>query len=153
MAAKKNKGRPTRFKQEYCEQTRKLCLLGATDMDLADFFGVQESTINNWKKAHPSFLESIKAGKEEADAQVANRLYNRAMGYSHAEDKIFNNNGEALIVPTTKHYPPDTTACIFWLKNRQSGKWRDKQQVEHSGSVGVKDALEQMHDRKDDDSK
>ncbi len=53
-------------------------------------------------------------------------MYERATGYSHAEDKIFNDGGEPLIVPTTKHYPPDATSAIFWLKNRQPAKWRDK---------------------------
>ena len=66
---------------------------------------------------------------------MASRLYKRAIGYEHDEDKIFNNQGEPLIVPTTKHVQPDTTAAIFWLKNRQPARWRDKQEIEHGGSV------------------
>ena len=148
---KKNKGgRPTRYKAEYCKQAYKLCLLGATDVQLADFFGVSEKTLNTWKKAHPTFLQSLKDGKENADAAIAASLYGRAKGYSHPEDKIFNNGGEEMIVKTERHYPPDTTACIFWLKNRQPAKWRDKQEVEHSGTVDVKSALEEMHKLKDE---
>lgn len=132
----KNKGgRPTDFKEEYIEQGRKLCLLGATDKELADFFGTCEATINNWKINHPKFLESIKSGKELADANVAESLYNRAIGYSHDEDKIFNDQGQALVVPTVKHYPPDPTAIIFWLKNRQPDKFRDKREVELDANV------------------
>lgn len=123
-------GRPSKYKKEYDEQARKLCLLGYIDTQLADFFGVAEATIHNWKIEHPSFLESLKAGKCVADASVVDSLYSRAMGSTHKEDKIFNNNGEALIVPTTKHYPPDTTACIFWLKNRQPELWREKVEAE-----------------------
>ena len=144
---KKNIGRPSKYKDEYAEQAYKLCLLSATDKDLADFFMVEESTINNWKNEHPIFLESIKRGKDAADANVANRLYQRAMGYEHSEDKIFNNNGQALIVPTVKHYPPDSTAAIFWLKNRQRDKWRDKQEVEVSGELNLADKLKAARER------
>lgn len=129
-------GRPSNYKTEYAEQAYKLCLLGATDKEMADFFGVSEVTFNAWKKNHPEFLKSLKEGKESADANVASRLYQRAMGYSHPEDKIFNDNGEPLIVPTIKHYPPDTTAAIFWLKNRRKDQWRDKQDMELTGKDG-----------------
>lgn len=119
-------GRPSKYKTEYAEQAYKLCLLGATDKELADFFEVDERTINRWKDDVPEFCQSLKRGKYEADATIASKLYHRAKGYEHPEDKIFNDNGEPLVVPTIKHYPPDTTAAIFWLKNRQPAKWRDK---------------------------
>lgn len=83
---KKENGRPAKYKEEYDEQVRKLCLLGATDKELADFFNVCEATINNWKNKHPSFLESIKKGKHVADATVAEKLFHRATGYSHGKD-------------------------------------------------------------------
>lgn len=127
----KNKvGAPSLYKVEYNEQVYKLCLLGATDIEIADFFGIAKSTLNKWKHDFNEFMDSIKKGKEYADANVANKLYNRALGYEHKEDKIFNDQGVPLIVPTVKHYPPDTTAAIFWLKNRQPAKWREKQEVE-----------------------
>lgn len=141
-------GRSTKYKKDFDEQAYKLCLLGAIDKELADFFGVKEQTVNNWKKAHPSFFESLKKGKEAADARVAESLYNRALGYSHPEDKIFNQNGEPLIVPTTKHYPPDATSAIFWLKNRQKDKWRDKQEHEHSGSIDVNQLTDEQIDER-----
>lgn len=129
-------GRPSKYKVEYAEQAYKLCLLGATDKELAEFFKVEEKTINNWKDNVPEFLQSLKRGKEDADAIVASKLYHRAIGYEHPEDKIFNDNGTPLVVPTIKHYPPDTTAAIFWLKNRQSAKWRDKTDHEITGADG-----------------
>lgn len=128
-----NKGRPTSYREEYNEQAYKLCLLGATDKDMADFFGVSEVTLNAWKKEHENFLKSLKQGKENADANIAKSLYHRALGYEHPEDDIRVCDGTIAVTPTIKRYPPDTTAAIFWLKNRQSGKWRDKQEVEHSG--------------------
>jgi hypothetical protein len=125
-----DRGRPSKYQPEVAEQAYKLCMLGATDKEMADFFGVAESTLNLWKKEHKEFSESLKRGKVLADANVANRLYQRAMGYEHPEDKIFNDNGEPLIKPTVKHYPPDSVAAIFWLKNRRKDQWRDKQDVD-----------------------
>ncbi len=129
-------GRPSDYRPEYAEQARKLCLLGATDGELADFFGVSEQTVNAWKIAKPMFLESMRAGKEIADADVAEKLLNRAMGYSHAEDDIRVVNGVIVITPTVKHYPPDTPAAIHWLNNRQRTKWRSKIDSEVSGPNG-----------------
>ncbi len=129
--------RPPKYCKEFAVQAFKLCLLGATDVEIADFFEVDERTVNRWKVAHKEFCQALKEGKMAADARVASRLYERAMGYEHPEDKIFNNNGSPLVVPTVKHYPPDTTAAIFWLKNRQRAKWRDKQDHEHTGKDGA----------------
>lgn len=128
-------GRPTRYQEIFNSQAEKLCKLGATDKDLADFFGVAEQTINNWKNKYPSFLESIKEAKDDLDTRVERSLFERATGYSHPEDKIFNANGEPLVVPTIKHYAPDPTSIIFWLKNRQPDKWRDKQEVDLRGHL------------------
>jgi hypothetical protein len=130
-------GRPTRYKKDFAEQARKLCLLGATDSQLGDFFGVSEQTINTWKSKHPEFLESIKEGKEKADSQIAESLFNRALGYSHESEEIKVVNGAVVRVPIIKQYPPDTTAAIFWLKNRQKENWRDKTEVESKSEVTI----------------
>lgn len=129
-------GRPTKYKAEYADLARKFCLLGATNAELAQFFDVAESSIKKWMAEIDEFSAAIKEGREVADAKVGQRLYERALGYSHAEDKIFNANGAPLIVPTTKHYPPDTTAAIFWLKNRQPERWRDRQDHNVHGPGG-----------------
>ena len=130
-------GRPTKYKHEYAEQAYKLWWLGATDADMADFFNVEVSTLNNWKNEFPEFLESIKKGKMLADANVADRLYQRAMGYEAPDVDIRVVEGEIIETPLTKYYPPDTPAAIFWLKNRQRSKWRDKVDNEVSGSISV----------------
>lgn len=124
--AKRPVGRPSEYKPEYAEQARKLCLLGATDSEMADFFNVTETTINNWKNDFPEFFESIKKGKLLADANVADRLYQRAMGFEAPDVDIRVVDGKIVETPLIKYYPPDTPAAIFWLKNRQKAKWRDK---------------------------
>jgi hypothetical protein len=119
-------GRPTSFKPEYVEQARKLAALGATDREAAEFFEVAESTLHLWKHTHPEFSESLKVGKETADARVEQSLYRRALGYSHDAVKIMSFEGSVITEPYVERYPPDTTAAIFWLKNRRPDAWRDK---------------------------
>lgn len=119
-------GRPSKYKEEYAEQARKLCLLGAIDAELARCFDVSEQTINAWKREHPAFLDALKAGKEAADAVIAESLYHRARGYSHPAEKIIVVAGAVERVQYTEHYPPDPTSMIFWLKNRRPDLWRDK---------------------------
>lgn len=133
-------GRPSKYKEEYCKQAEKICLLGATDEFLADYFEVNVSTLNEWKVRHPEFREAIKKGKDDADLKVAESLYYRACGYSHKEEKVFNNQGEIVTHETTKHYAPDPTALIFWLKNRQPKQWRDKQELDVNAKVSSADS-------------
>jgi hypothetical protein len=139
-------GRPTKYKPEYAEQAYKLCLLGATDAELANFFEVEESTINEWKLHFLEFSESIKNGKVKADAEVANSLYKRATGYKVDGVKVFQFQGEPVVVPVVEEISPDTGACMAWLKNRQKAKWRDKQEVEISGEVVIFKGDEKLED-------
>ena len=126
MGDAKRNGRPPTYRPEYAEQAKKLCKLGATDRELADFFNVCESTVNVWKIKEDGFMESLKRGKEESDLRVVNSLYQRAVGYTQPEEKVFNHEGKAMIVPTVRHIPADVTAARFWLKNRQPAKWTDQ---------------------------
>ena len=123
-------GRKSDYDEAFDQMAYKLSLLGATDKEMANFFEVSEQTLNTWKKEHPSFLESLKAGKEEADAKVAQSLYKRALGYSHPDTDIKVVQNEIVQTEIVKHYPPDTTAAIFWLKNRKSDQWREKQEID-----------------------
>jgi hypothetical protein len=132
---KRNKGgRPTAYKPEYAEQARKLCILGATDVEIADFFGVAHPTVVKWKNKHPKFIEALKTGKAASDDRVERSLFHRAIGYSYDAEKVFPPKGEdkkPVIVKYREHVPPDTTACIFWLKNRRHQQWRDVHKHEH----------------------
>lgn len=130
-------GRPTKYKEEYNDQAYKLCLLGHTDAELGEFFEVDERTINNWKIDYPEFFQSIKKGKEIADGNVVQSLYHRAIGYQAPDLDIKMYEGEIIETPYIKHYPPDATSAIFWLKNRQPKKWRDKQVNELEGQITV----------------
>lgn len=138
-------GQPTKYRPEYCKLALNYCLLRATGDDLARFLGVHPRTIDNWKVAHPEFLRSIKAGLEEADAEVASALKHRAMGFKCPETKVFatkikvqEKDPDGIVseveeikitkVDVTKHYPPDTAAAFIWLKNRAG--WKDKSEVE-----------------------
>lgn len=134
--AKKMGRPPAEYKKEYADLAFKFCLLGCPDKQLALHFGISESVLTKWKSKYPEFKASIKAGREEADAHVGESLYQRAMGYSHPEEKIFNNNGVIVRTTTIKHYPPDPTSMIFWLKNRHREYWRDIARQEHTGKDG-----------------
>ena len=129
-------GRPSKYKPEFPQQAAKLCRLGATDKDIADFFGVHVDTVMEWKAVHAEFSDALKQGKAETDAQVERRLFERAMGFEHPEVDIRVIGGEVVQTPIRKIYPPDTTAAIFWLKNRKPEQWRETKAVELTGKDG-----------------
>ncbi len=128
--AKGNKGggRPTKFKKEFSKIAYQMCLLGAKDEEIAKAIDVSVKTLNEFKKLYVEFNTALKEGKQMADAEVSASLYQRAVGYSHDDVDIKVVNGRIVKTKIRKHYPPDTTAAIFWLKNRQKHNWRDKQE-------------------------
>lgn len=128
-------GRPSKFRPEYVEQTRKLCELGATDREIAEFFDVDRMTLYAWRRQHEELAEAMRVGKEHADERVVQSLYHRANGYSFDSEEIFCQGGMVTRAPCVKHVPPDVTACIFWLKNRRREDWRDRH--EHTGPDGA----------------
>jgi hypothetical protein len=126
-------GRPPIYNPElYPAQTEKLCRLGATNADLADFFKVAIRTIERWCVEHEEFCRATKRGKEFADDHVEDSLYHRARGYTFDSEKIFQHQGKIIRAQVREHVPPETAACIFWLKNRRKDDWRDKQDHEHT---------------------
>ena len=133
------RGRPTCYREEFAKQAAKLCLLGATDQEMADFFEVDVRTIYRWKHDHDEFCQALKGGKEVADERVERSLYQRAIGYEQDEVKIFMPGGaeKPVYAPFRAKIAPDTTAAIFWLKNRRSQEWRDKAETHHSGEIAV----------------
>lgn len=135
------RGRPSKYREEFPAQAAKLCMLGATDKELADFFEVTLSTISEWKVVHQEFSDALKEGKQLADAQVADSLYKRATGYSHPDVHISNYQGLVTITPIVKHYPPDPTSMIFWLKNRRPDLWRDKREEDQGENKGLEKVL------------
>lgn len=130
-------GRPAVYQDGFPETVRRLCLLGLNDEEVARFFGVSGNTLESWDAAHPEFLASRAHARDLADADVAARLYQRAMGYSHEDTHIAVSAGAVFQTPVTKHFPPDTDAAKWWLKNRQPKLWRDRQETEVSGTLGL----------------
>ena len=126
-------GRPSKFTPEMARQALFLATKGCTDADLSEFFEVSERTLNTWKKTHPEFLQSLKEGKAIADSAVMRALFGRAIGYSHPDSHVSNFQGKVTVTPIVKRYPPETVACIFWLKNRDPQNWKDKHTVDVKG--------------------
>ena len=143
--------RPTRYNKRFHPKLAEyISRAGLTDKQIADELGICERTLNNWKKTHKEFLQSIKKGKKDPDDKVESALYKRAIGYDYEErviesDEEKNNNNqktknsknkknENIFIPTKiriykKHLPPDTAACFIWLKNRRSEKWRNDKYI------------------------
>ena len=134
---KKRTGRPTDYNPDLDKKARKYSLLGLTNDGIAEKLGIATSTFELWMATHESFSGAVKAGREDADSEIVASLYHRAKGYSHPEDKVFISDGQPIIVPTVKHYPPDTAAAFIWLKNRRPKDWRDRHETEASGNVTV----------------
>lgn len=131
-------GRPSKYDPSNNKQVEKFAKLGATDVEIADFLGIAQSTFYEWIKEYPELSEAIKRGKEIADSVVAEKLFKRATGYKHPDTHFAAYEGNVIATPTIKHYPPDTTAAIFWLKNRRPKEWRDKQEIEQTGGITIK---------------
>lgn len=140
-------GRDTKYRPEFNEQARKLCLLGFTDEELAEFFGVCKQTLYNWQAQFPAFLDSIMDGKVVADAQVADSLYRRATGEEIVVEKVFKKaDGEYDRLTVKQFVPGEVQAQRLWLLNRRKGDWRDKVDTTLSGPDGGPIALKVIFD-------
>lgn len=136
-------GRPSPYDPEMAEQAKKLCLLGATDDEIADFFNVSTRTIYRWKRDNAEFCQAIQSGKDIADERVERSLYQMATGRYVVEQqaikiKLEKDKEDVKVVDLEKFLPPEVPAAIFWLKNRRKEVWRDRteQQVDHTVSFG-----------------
>ncbi len=100
---------------------------GLTDEQIAENIGITATTLYEWKNRFPEISEALKKGKEVVDIQVENALLKRALGYEYTEERIeISDKDGRKVIQTVKTVLPDTTAQIFWLKNRRPDKWRDK---------------------------
>ncbi len=117
---------------------------GLTDEQIAANIGITRKTLAEWKNKYGDICDTLKRGKEVVDIQVENALLKRALGYTYKEvtrEKVFNpETGQYELMPTkevTKEVVPDTTAQIFWLKNRRPEQWRDKRDVSVEGELNT----------------
>jgi hypothetical protein len=127
------------YSETYAEQAMKLCLLGATDVDLAAYFNVTITTINRWKKNHADFADALQRGKKAADIEVAVSLYSatvdRVITVKQAikcKEIYYDENGKRVekerieMVEVEKHIPADFRSQQFWLRNRNPAQWNEK---------------------------
>ena len=117
---------------------------GLTDEQIAKNLDITPSTLYEWKRRYSEISEALKKGKEVVDIEVENALLKRALGYSYEEKKVEVSEEGTKVTKTIKEVVPDTTAQIFWLKNRRPEQWRDKQDIEHSGAVNVRKVYDEM---------
>jgi hypothetical protein len=130
---------------------------GLSDKQIAHNIGITQTTLYEWQKRFPELSEALKKGKEVVDREVENALLKRAMGYEYTEvtqEPVENKDtGEVRMQVTkrvTKQIAPDVTAQIFWLKNRKPEEFRDKRDVELSGSVDLGSIIEKARGRADE---
>ena len=139
-------GRPTVYQADFARQAKVGCAeLGATDNDLADLFGVCIRTVHYWKKRHPEFGEAVKQGKEEFDTnRVERSLLQAALGGTYEE--VYEQDGK-VVKKVIKQKAPDVKACLFWLKNREPQRWKDKSAMAHDLGEDLAELLEQARKR------
>jgi hypothetical protein len=127
--------KPTTYKPEYDKMASKLCKLGATNSDLADFFEVTMNTITNWQSEQTTFLRACRLGKDATDGRVERSFAMRAQGFWIDTEKVFTHkvrdkdgNEEVLVtrVPTREYIPPDGGAAMNWLRFRRPKEWREQ---------------------------
>ena len=133
----KKRGRKSLYDERFSAMFAALYCKGYTDAEIAAVLSISRTTLDTWKKKNVKLLDTIKAAKDEADGDVKRSLFERACGYTHPEEKIFQHDGEVIRAQTLKHYPPDPTSMIFWLKNRDPENWRDKRDMELTGKDGA----------------
>lgn len=109
------------------------CRDGLTDEQIYTNLKISHDSFYTYKKTYSEFSDTLKKGKEHIDVMVENALLKAALGYEYEETKETENGSERA----TKYAQPNTTALIFWLKNRKPKEWRDKQDIEHSGGVAI----------------
>jgi len=132
--AKPNKGgRPSKFQESYIQQVVHLCKLGATSQEIADALGVGLTTIKRWMDENEQFRAAVKDGKALADERVVKALFSRAIGCHIQDSDIRVIEGQIVITPLEKHFPPDTAACMAWLHNRRPDEWKPRKAADPDG--------------------
>ena len=134
-------GRPSKFDPEKAKEIEKLARDGLTNSEIAKIIGVSDQTFYNLKRYSKEFLYALNKGKLEANRMVEAALFHKATGYSHPETKAFSFEGQIITEEVIKHYPPDTEAAKFWLKNKDPENWKDKTETDF-GDEGLKIVIE-----------
>jgi hypothetical protein len=129
-------GRASTYVPTYAKVARQMSWLGQSNTSIGKALGVDESTVRAWADTFPAFGKALAEGRESADYRTVRSLYERANGYKHKAVKIFKGAEDELIyAPYVEHFAPDTSAAIFWLKNRRPEQWKDK--TDHEVNVNL----------------
>ena len=121
---------------------------GLTEEQIAHNMGIRRQTLNTWKNKYHSINDTLKRGKEVVDRQVENALLKRALGYRYEEitkEMVLDGSGELAVTKVVeKEVAPDTTAQIFWLKNRKPAEWRDVKHIDGDMNVKTENPFENI---------
>jgi hypothetical protein len=161
------RGRKTLFRDEIIKEAEIMAGFGLIEAQIANVFRISPFTLSRWKKKHPEFNQALKRGEDIANNEVVKSLYKRAIGYEYDEVTYEKSKVGGLGIKlskkdieeikhvdtftakiTTKLIAPDTTAQIFWLKNRVPGQWREKHEVEFKFGLAetIKEGRERLFD-------
>lgn len=143
-------GPKPKFNEKLAELFIRLSKDGKTVEQIADVTGVTSRTLRLWMAKNPDLFHAVKEARQVADELVEAALFSRATGYSHPETKAFCYEGCIVTEDLEKHYPPDTQAAMFWLRNRQPERWKEKTEgdVNVSQSVSVNTMTDEQLDAK-----
>ncbi len=141
------RGRPTLYRPEFTVRAREHCRGGARLDQLAGLLGVAPRSIDNWIARIPEFAAAVREARAVADAKVARCLYERAVGYQHTVERTVWHLGRERSVTEKVHLPPDTRACIFWLRNRQPQYWSGRAAAPEGDTVDLLALLDAAGER------
>lgn len=122
----KKPGRPNQLNEELTDKILELAKKGKTNKQIAQIIGISPQTIYYWQRTNDQFKWAFSEAKSAADDLVEASLFRKAIGYTCPETKVFQYEGQIIEHTIQKHYAPDTTAGIFWLKNRRPEEWRER---------------------------
>lgn len=140
-------GAKSKYEPWMNEQAKRLALLGLTDDQIAEAFGIHISTLHDWRERHAAFSESLNEGRVRADGNVAHGLYQRAVGMTIYEERLAHQNGKQVVTRVAKQIPPDPGAAAMWLGARQRKLWsKDAAPKEDPDTPGIHDLADMADD-------
>lgn len=152
---KKRAGRKNKYEthvRPYLERIPKWRRQGMTEEQIANKLGIAVSTLNVYKNQHSELIDALKKGRAELVEELEDSLYQRAMGFDYTEEKIYmeldgDGRERKRQEKTTKKALPDTGALAFALKNLAPDRWKDRQSLEHTGSVDIETRAKEIREK------
>jgi len=143
---KLNAGRKTKYHEDFPLLAQDYARRGMIDKEICKKLGISQESFYLYLRTYPEFAEALKEGKKPVDVEVENALLKRAKGFSYeevhaefrAKDAKDKKAKPIVVKKITKMVVPDTTACIFFLKNRRPGLWKDRHNFDVSGNLNLK---------------